>query len=172
MTSLRRPGHGGAARSPARAAGRCCSWPDASSGWRCCRPGRSWRRSAISLTKWDLLTAAEFVGLDNFVALLTDDRFLMALRNTIFYTVVSVPLGLAIALAWRWRSTSASAGIAWIRTAYFLPVVTSTIAVALVWLWIYSPSGGLLNEVLGLVGLPAQRWIGDPILGDAVDRRR
>ena len=53
---------------------------------------------AISLTKWDLLTAPKFIGLDNYTALLSDDRFLKALRNTFFYTIVSVPLGLAIAL--------------------------------------------------------------------------
>jgi multiple sugar transport system permease protein len=55
-------------------------------------------------------------------------------------------------------------GIAWIRTAYFLPVVTSTIAIALVWQWIYSPESGLLNEVIGLVGIPPQKWLGDPTL--------
>ena len=53
---------------------------------------------AISLTKWDLLTAPKLIGLDNYTALLTDDRFLKALRNTFFYTIVSVPIGLAIAL--------------------------------------------------------------------------
>src|SRR3954447_6997380 len=54
---------------------------------------------AISLTKWDLLTPPAFVGFDNYVRLLTDGRFLTALRNTVFYTVVSVPLGLVLALA-------------------------------------------------------------------------
>jgi multiple sugar transport system permease protein len=53
---------------------------------------------AISLTKWDLLTAPKVTGLDNYLALVSDDRFLKALRNTFFYTVVSVPLGLTIAL--------------------------------------------------------------------------
>ena len=55
-------------------------------------------------------------------------------------------------------------GIAWIRTAYFLPVVTSTIAIALVWQWIYSPDAGLLNQFIGLFGIPAQKWLSDPTL--------
>ena len=81
---------------------------------------------AISLTNWDLLTAPTFTGIDNYTALLTDDRFLKALRNTFFYTIVSVPLGLAIALGLAVALNQAFRGIAWIRTAYFLPVVTST----------------------------------------------
>ena len=65
---------------------------------------------AISLTDWDLLTAPKFVGLDNFVALVSDQRFLKALRNTVFYTIVSVPLGLAIALGLALALNSRSAG--------------------------------------------------------------
>jgi multiple sugar transport system permease protein len=119
---------------------------------------------AISLTKWDLLTAPKLVGFDNYAALVSDDRFLKALRNTFFYTIVSVPLGLAIALGLALALNQRIRGIAWIRTAYFLPVVTSTIAIALVWQWIYSADQGLLNEVLGLVGIPAQKWLSNPTL--------
>lgn len=116
----------------------------------------------ISLTKWDLLTPPKFVGLDNFVALLSDRRFLVALRNTVFYTVTSVPLGLVLGLALALALNQRLRGISWIRTAYFLPVVTSTVAISLVWSWIYSPDHGPLNGVLQFVGLPAQKWISDP----------
>ena len=119
---------------------------------------------AISLTKWDLLTAPKLIGLDNYTALLSDDRFLKALRNTFFYTVVSVPIGLAIALGLAAALNTKVRGISFIRTAYFLPVVTSTIAIALVWQYIYSANGGLLNEVLGVFGIPAQKWLSDPTL--------
>src|SRR6185436_19118104 len=119
---------------------------------------------AISLTKWDLLRAPQFVGVDNFVNLASDDRFLKALRNTAFYTVVSVPLGMVIALFLALALNQTIRGIAWIRTAYFLPVVTSTIAIALVWQWIYSPESGLLNQVLGVFGIPSQKWLSDPTL--------
>ena len=65
-------------------------------------------------------------------------------------------LGLALALNQSLR------GIALIRTAYFLPVVTSATAVGLVWAWIYSPNNGLLNQFIGVIGLPPQKWISDP----------
>ena len=116
----------------------------------------------ISLTDWDLLSPAKFVGLDNFAALLSDDRFLLALRNTVFFTVTSVPLGLILGLGLALALDQRIRGIAIIRTAYFLPVVTSTTAIALVWLWIYSPRGGLLNAALGTLGIPAQKWVSDP----------
>jgi multiple sugar transport system permease protein len=119
---------------------------------------------AISLTEWDLLQAPKLVGVDNFTALAGDNRFLMALRNTFFYTAVSVPLGLVLSLALALALNQTIRGIAWIRTAYFLPVVTSTIAVALVWQWIYAPDSGLLNQALTAVGLPTQKWLTNPTL--------
>jgi ABC-type sugar transport system permease subunit len=116
----------------------------------------------ISLTSWDLLTPPRFVGLGNFQHLLADDRFWIALRNTIFYTLVSVPLGMGLALAIALGLDQAIRGIAWIRTMYFLPLVTSTVAVGLVWLWLYAPQGGLFNEILRTFGIPAQKWVTDP----------
>jgi multiple sugar transport system permease protein len=119
---------------------------------------------AISLTEWDLLRAPKLVGLDNFIELASDERFLKALRNTAFYTVTSVPLGMLISLFLALALNQTIRGIAWIRTAYFLPVVTSTIAIALVWQWIYSPESGLLNQFLGLFGVPSQKWLSNPTL--------
>jgi len=116
----------------------------------------------ISLTNWDLLSTPKLVGLDNFTSLLSNERFLNALRNTVFYTVTSVPLGLILGLGLALALDQRIRGIAIIRTAYFLPVVTSTTAIALVWLWIYSPQDGLLNAVLEAVGIPPQRWVSDP----------
>ena len=116
----------------------------------------------ISLTKWDLLTPPQFVGLDNFVSLVNDSRFLVSLRNTAFYTLLSVPIGMALALGLALALNQSLRGIALIRTAYFLPVVTSATAVGLVWAWIYSPNNGLLNQFIGIIGLPPQKWISDP----------
>ena len=117
----------------------------------------------VSLTRWDMLTPPQFVGIDNYATLLGDDRFLTALRNTTFYTVVSVPIGMLLALALASALNQQIRGIAWIRTAYFLPLVTSATAIALVWLWIYSPTG-LLNNALAIFGVSPKRWIADPTL--------
>ncbi len=116
----------------------------------------------VSLTKWDLLTAPDWAGIGNYASLLGDRRFQLALRNTAFFTAVSVPVGMALALALALALNQRMRGIAWIRTAYFLPVVTSATAVGLVWAWIYAPSGGILNQLLGVFGLPAQKWVTDP----------
>ena len=118
----------------------------------------------ISLTEWDLLTAPSFVGLSNFATLASDERFIKALRNTFFFTATSVPLGLVLALGIALALNQTIRGIAWIRTAYFLPVVTSTIAIALVWQWIYSPDAGLLNQALGALGIPPRKWLVEPTL--------
>jgi multiple sugar transport system permease protein len=117
----------------------------------------------VSLTRWDMLTPPQVVGLDNYARLLGDERFLKALRNTTFYTLVSVPVGLTLALGLAAALNQQIRGIAWIRTAYFVPLVTSATAIALVWLWIYSPTG-LLNGAIGAFGIPPQRWVADPTL--------
>ena len=117
----------------------------------------------LSLTKWDMLTPPQIAGLDNYGRLLGDDRFQKALRNTLFYTLVSVPLGLVFALGLATALNRQIRGIAWIRTAYFLPLVTSATAIALVWLWIYSPAGPL-NDILRAFGIAPQRWVADPTL--------
>ena len=124
----------------------------------------------ISLTKWDLLTAPKFIGPDNYTALVNDDRFHEALRNTFFYTATSVPIGLVLALGLALALNQKIRGIAWIRTAYFLPVVTSTIAIALVWQWIYAPDQGLLNEGIGLFGIPRPAMAEQPDARDARHR--
>jgi multiple sugar transport system permease protein len=116
----------------------------------------------ISLTNWDLLRPPQFVGLDNFVALADNPRFLVSLRNTAIYTILSVPIGLVLALGLALALNQPLRGIALIRTAYFLPVVTSATAVGLVWAWIYSPASGLLNQFIGVFGLPSQKWVTDP----------
>ena len=117
---------------------------------------------AISFSDWDLLTAPTWTGLDNFAELMETPRFWRAMQNTLFYTLLSVPLGMIIALLLAMGLDQAIRGIAWIRTMYFLPLVTSAVAVGLVWLWIYAPAGGLLNVFLSTFGIPPQRWVSDP----------
>ena len=140
-----------------------CSSPRRSWGWPLLSAGPIVAALGISLTDWDLLSAAR-AGRPRQLhrASSTDDRFLIALRNTVFFTVTSVPIGLVLGLGLALALDQRIRGIAIIRTAYFLPVVTSTTAIALVWLWIYSPQGGLLNDFLGAFGIPAQKWISDP----------
>jgi ABC-type sugar transport system permease subunit len=118
----------------------------------------------IGFTNWNILSPAQSVGWDNYVTLWHDPLFWLALRNTLYYAVVSVllttvvSLGLAVALNMPLRS------IIVYRTFFFLPAVTAVIAVAMVWRWLYNNDYGLVNWLLSLINLPPVNWLGDPKL--------
>lgn len=113
----------------------------------------------ISFTDWDVLTAPEFVGLDNYQNLLQDPTFGKALLNTIYYVGVMVPVSTILALLLAMMLNQNLKGITIYRTAYFMPVVSSTVAVALVWSWIYAKDFGLFNYVLRSIGLDPVAWL-------------
>ncbi|CAM3472219.1 carbohydrate ABC transporter permease [Occultella aeris] len=116
----------------------------------------------VSLHDWNLISPMEWVGLENYRELLADPRTRDVFANTATYILGYLPLvyigGLGLALA----LNRAMAGIAFLRGAYFLPVVTSWVVVALVWQWLLSPSNGLVNTVLGAIGMPEPGWWTDP----------
>ncbi|MFJ1827905.1 carbohydrate ABC transporter permease [Streptomyces sp. NPDC088178] len=113
----------------------------------------------LAFTKYDVLTAPQFVGLDNFRDMMGDAVFRKSIVNTIVYTFFTVPfgmmLGLLVALAL--HTGLKARGI--FRTAVFLPQVTATVAIALVWLWIYNPGNGLLNTLLSFLGIDGPAWL-------------
>lgn len=113
----------------------------------------------LAFTQYDVLTAPAFIGVQNFVDVAQDPVFRRAILNTLVYTVFVVPVGMAIALLIALLLDQKVKGRALFRTAVFIPQVTATIAVALVWLWIYDPRNGLANAVLGFFGIPAQNWL-------------
>ncbi|MCX4850115.1 carbohydrate ABC transporter permease [Streptomyces sp. NBC_00893] len=113
----------------------------------------------LAFTKYDVLTAPQFVGLDNFTEMMGDAVFRKSIVNTVVYTFFTVPfgmmLGLLVALAL--HTGLKARGI--FRTAVFLPQVTATVAIALVWLWIYNPGNGLLNTLLSFLGIDGPAWL-------------
>jgi multiple sugar transport system permease protein len=116
----------------------------------------------ISMTEWNLLAPAKWVGLDNYATLLTDPETGDIFLHTVYYIVGYLPLvyvgGLAIALA----LNTALRGRTLLRGVYFLPVITSWIVVALVWRWLLNPSNGVVNTVLGFFGIDGPGWWSDP----------
>jgi multiple sugar transport system permease protein len=116
----------------------------------------------VSLHDWNLIRPADFVGLDNFNGLLSDPQTWAALGHTLYYIAGYLPLvlvgGLALAVALNARV----AGRGGFRAVYFLPVVTSWVVVALVWKWLLNPGHGLVNQVLGVVGIDGPGWWTDP----------
>ncbi|HEV8633698.1 MAG TPA: sugar ABC transporter permease [Chloroflexota bacterium] len=117
----------------------------------------------ISFFQWDILSDTHpFLGLANYrQALAGDDLFWIALRNTAYYVVFVVPgitvLGFGLALI----ANEALFGRAVFRTIYFLPSITPMVVIALIWIWLYTPDG-LLNTILGALGLPQPNWLSDP----------
>ena len=116
----------------------------------------------ISFLRWDLLRPPTLAGLDNFTRLAGDPAFHAAIGHTVFFIVGYLPLvfagGLLIALALNERLR----GMALFRAAYFLPVVTSWVVVALVWKWLLNPQSGVVNAGLAAVGLQGPGWWTDP----------
>jgi ABC-type sugar transport system permease subunit len=113
----------------------------------------------LSFTRYDLLTPPRWIGLDNYRNLLQDPRFAKAVVNTVLYCLLTIPTGTAIALLCALLVNRPLRGITAFRTALYLPVVTSFVAGALIWLWIYDPNNGLLNELFRMVGLPRFEWL-------------
>ena len=122
----------------------------------------------LSFTDYDVYAVADarhlrLVGLDNYRRLLADPRFWTALRNTFFFVLVGGPLSVVVSLgAALALDARLVRGRAFFRTVYFLPVVTTLVAVAVVWRYLYHPRYGLLNLLLGAVGLGPVDWLGDP----------
>ncbi len=113
----------------------------------------------ISFTKWDVLTRPIFTGLDNYAQLIADPTFSKSILNTIYYVLGTVPAATVLALLLALLLNQKLRGITFYRTAYFLPIVSSTVAVALVWSWIYSKDFGLLNFLLRNIGLQPVAWL-------------
>ena len=117
---------------------------------------------ALAFSSWDLLTPPTFVGLRNFERLSRDLEFWAALRHTVTFLAGYVPLvlvaGLAVAVALNGRVPARGV----FRAIYFLPVVTSWVAVALVWKWLLNPQFGLVNAWLAQLGVQGPAWLFDP----------
>lgn len=112
----------------------------------------------VSLQDWNLIRDADFIGLDNYRELWGDDDFHRALTNTLYYLVGYLPLVLVGGLGLALLVNSKLKGVAIFRAMYFLPVVTSWVVVALLWKWLLNPSDGLVNWMLGLVGIDGPGW--------------
>ena len=122
----------------------------------------------LSLTDFDIYAVASranlrFVGTANYVALLHDPLFWVALRNTAYFVVVAMPFSIGASLGAAVLITSRLVrGKGFFRTVFFLPVVTTLVAVAVVWRYVYQPRFGLLNYGLSLLGVGPIDWLGDP----------
>ncbi|MDA1028573.1 MAG: extracellular solute-binding protein [Bacteroidetes bacterium] len=116
----------------------------------------------LSFHQWDIISSNKpFVGTSNFEALLSDAQFWKAISNTFIYTL-HVPIGMVISLGIALLLSKNTRGMAFWRMIFFLPSVSSMVAIAMVWQWMYHPEFGLVNYGLRFFGLPPGTWLTDP----------
>jgi multiple sugar transport system permease protein len=114
----------------------------------------------LAFYDYDLLLGASWAGLENFREMFTVDRvFRAALFNTVYFTAVSVPLSVVLGLATAILVNQALRGVVIFRSIFLLPYVTVTVALSLVWKWLYLPDIGLINSVLGAFGVDGPAWL-------------
>lgn len=114
----------------------------------------------ISFMHWDLITPPRFAGLDNYTRLFTDKAFQKALVNTIVFAALYVPAVMVTSLSIALLLNRSLWGVGVFRTIYFLPAVSSAVAIGLVWSWIYAKDTGLLNTVIVALGGQPVNWLG------------
>lgn len=117
----------------------------------------------LSLSNWKLLNPnRDFVGMGNYIKLITDPGFWNSLKITMFFALLTVPiltgLGLGVALLF---NTNKVRFPSFCKAVWFAPVVTMTVAAAIVWEWLYEPQFGIINYIFSLVGLSKQSWLLD-----------
>jgi multiple sugar transport system permease protein len=117
----------------------------------------------MSFQDWNGVTPPRFVGLGNFHEIFTDPIVWRTLKNTAIYTLLTVPTGVVFSLGVAVLLHQRVRGLALFRSAMFIPVVTSALAVAVIWKWIFDYDNGLINDVLSLLNLNQIPWLGDPM---------
>ena len=116
----------------------------------------------LSLTDYDVINDPTFVGFDNFRQLLQDPKVALALKNTFVFTAMLVPTHLLVALVLALLLNWAGRASGFFRTAFFLPKMTPPVAIGVLFLLLFNGQTGLVNRMLGLVGVSGPAWTTDP----------
>jgi multiple sugar transport system permease protein len=116
----------------------------------------------LTLYDWNLLSEPRYIGTRNFEELYHDQEFWTAFGHTLTYLILYIPAVLVLALGTALLLNRPLRGMAFFRTATFIPVVSSWVVVALMWKWIFNPRYGLLNYLLAQVGIRGPAWLFDP----------
>ena len=116
----------------------------------------------LSLNEGDYLRPPVFVGVANYTRALQDELVGRALINTAYYVIVTVPVGIALALMLATAMNQKLRGIVFYRSIYFLPTITSAVAISLMWAWMYNPQFGLINVALKTIGIKGPKWLASP----------
>ncbi|REF35857.1 carbohydrate ABC transporter permease [Thermasporomyces composti] len=115
-----------------------------------------------SFTSATMVNPPDFIGLDNYAVLMSDSTWWRSLANTVYYIVVSVPLGIAVALFLAILLNLKVRGQSIYRVIFYLPAIVPVVASAVVWLYVFNPQYGVLNTVLGWFGITGPGWLASP----------
>ena len=116
----------------------------------------------MSFTDWNLLNTSSFIGLANFKEAFSDPLFWKTLKNTVVYVFWKVPFNIFISLILAVLINQRMYGRTFFRAILFLPMIASSVSVALLWQPLFDMSSGMLNKILTTIGLPPSTWIYDP----------
>ena len=116
----------------------------------------------LSLTDYNIVTEPRFAGFSNYEYMFEDRLFWKSVENTLYYTVIFVPISIVCSLALALLLNQNLRGRIALRTLYFLPSITPVVASTIVWLWIFNGQFGILNEFLRFLGLSPIGWLTDP----------
>ncbi|MBX7212894.1 MAG: sugar ABC transporter permease [Thermoflexales bacterium] len=116
----------------------------------------------LAFQKWDLIGSPEFVGLKNITRALSDELATKSLYNSAYYTVIAVPLQLILAFLIALALTQNIKFKALYRAGFYMPIIIPVVATAVVWQRVFHPDSGIINNLLAIFGVPAQRWLSDP----------
>ena len=116
----------------------------------------------LAFSNWDGFGTRSFAGFGNFVQVFSDPQFLVSARNTIWYTILSVPGTMVSAFLVAYLMTKVRGGRSVYRAFFFAPVITSSVAVAAIWLWLFNPEISPINTALGRIGITAPDWLQNP----------
>ncbi|MCB0128738.1 MAG: sugar ABC transporter permease [Caldilineaceae bacterium] len=117
----------------------------------------------LSFTSYDIINRPQFIGLENFHELFTDELFWRSLYNTLYIVLVAVPLGMIVSFAVALLLNQKVRFMAGYRTMYFMPSIVPAVASAALWLYLLQPQWGLINGMLEFVGIPGPGWLASEI---------
>ena len=116
----------------------------------------------LTLFQWNLLNDPIFIGVQNFKELYSDKNFWSAFNHTLYFIIGYIPLVMVCSIGVALILNQKLVGRKLLRTAFYVPVVSAWVAVALLWTWIFNPKYGLINFLLGIIGITGPAWLYDP----------
>lgn len=114
---------------------------------------------AFSFTNYDFYKTMDFVGLQNYINLMHDDEFVRSVFNTLYYAFFTIIPTIAIGVVLAVMVNKGTRGTKVFRTCLYIPNVGSMVALSMIWLWIFDPTVGFLNQIVTALGFPAQQWL-------------